>query len=406
MLTINLNLKFKAQATQMADLAEADVATLSGPTGPTLAPVPTPVVKAATPAAPVETALAPVPTPVVKAATPAAPVETALAPVPTPVVKAATPAAPVETALTPAAPAATPAAQVETKALTPAAPVETKAATPAAPVVPVATPHGVATIGAGPGSASQPVMLSDEMLKTLREMGWCQATPKDLIPVDSKVAAPVVEAPKPPVLEAPKPPVVEAPKPPVLEAPKPPVAAPLEMSKLVDSKRVANGAAFGGLTPQGSVPTQALLKAEQTNLDQKQAYSRRAAANLIQRLKDNPKRLEGLPALAKMVNNEEKKSELISLLCEKGGSIEAVGATLQLYEEIVKTDLTRKKAVRWTKKQMEDHYGSDAEKAMAFKRQQGMVEEDENLPDGEVFLISQKEDEFEQGTRSGGWALS
>lgn len=39
---------------------------------------------------------------------------------------------------------------------------------------------------------------------------------------------------------------------------------------------------------------------EEPKLDQRQTYSRRAAANLIQRLRDNPKRVEGYPALKKM----------------------------------------------------------------------------------------------------------
>jgi len=39
---------------------------------------------------------------------------------------------------------------------------------------------------------------------------------------------------------------------------------------------------------------------EEPKLDQRQTYSRRAAANLIQRLRDNPKRVEGYPALKKV----------------------------------------------------------------------------------------------------------
>ena len=102
-----------------------------------------------------------------------------------------------------------------------------------------------------------------------------------------------------------------------------------------------------------------------------------------------------------MVFNDGKKSDLITMLCDTSGELEAVGASLQAFEETCVGDYHRTKALCWTKKQMEDHYGQGAEKVMAFKIQQGLVEDDENLPGSQVFLISQKEDENESGTRSG-----
>lgn len=140
---------------------------------------------------------------------------------------------------------------------------------------------------------------------------------------------------------------------------------------------------------------------EEPKLDQRQAYSRRAAANLISRLRDNPKRVEGYPALKKMVFSDEKKSDLITMLCDSNGELEAVGASLQAFEETCVGDYHRKKALRWTKKEMEDHYGTDAEAVMKHKIQQGLVEDDENLPGGQLFLVARKEDEHESGTRSG-----
>lgn len=68
-------------------------------------------------------------------------------------------------------------------------------------------------------------------------------------------------------------------------------------------------------------------------------------------------------------------------------------------------NFTKKTALRWTKKEMEDHYGADAEKVMNFKRQQGLIEDDENCPGTEVFLMSKKEDEVENGFRGGDLAF-
>lgn len=136
---------------------------------------------------------------------------------------------------------------------------------------------------------------------------------------------------------------------------------------------------------------------------EQQEYSRRAAANLISRLQNNPARLEGLPDLKKLVFDGSRKSELISMLCEQGGSLEQVNAKLVVQEETGKLQINRKKALRYTKKQMNDMYGDDAAGVMKHKEAIGMVEDDENNPGGFVYLISQKEDEAENYNRSGSW---
>ena len=135
-------------------------------------------------------------------------------------------------------------------------------------------------------------------------------------------------------------------------------------------------------------------------------YSRRAAANLLARLKKNPSRLDGLPSLRKMVFEEKKKNDLISMLCENGGNLEQgnleqVQVNLQQQEEVGRVFSAKKKALRFTKKQMEDSYGQDADKVMKFKESIGMIEEDENNPDGIVYLIAQREDEEDNYNRSG-----
>eukprot|EP00435_Cladocopium_sp_Y103_P054920 s1917_g18.t1 len=55
----------------------------------------------------------------------------------------------------------------------------------------------------------------------------------------------------------------------------------------------------------------------------------------------------------------------------------------------------------YTKKQMQDAYGEDADKVMKYKVSIGMTEDDENCPDGVVYLVAQREDEEDDYTRSG-----
>ena len=108
-----------------------------------------------------------------------------------------------------------------------------------------------------------------------------------------------------------------------------------------------------------------------------------------------------MPSLHQMVFGEEKKNELITMICENGGKLEQVQCHLQQMEERGRVFSARKKALRWTKKQMQDAYGEDADKVMKHKESMGMVEEDENCPDGIVYLVAQREDEEDNFSRSG-----
>ncbi|CAK9045919.1 DUF4347 domain-containing protein [Durusdinium trenchii] len=141
-------------------------------------------------------------------------------------------------------------------------------------------------------------------------------------------------------------------------------------------------------------------EAFQTAKEQQQEYSRRAAANLISRLQKNPGRMERFPDLKKLVFSETRKSELISTLCDQNGDLEQVNLKLMVQEEKGQAQIARKKAVRYTKKQMNDMYGDDAATVMKHKEATGMVEDDENNPGGFVYLVSQKEDEQENYNRS------
>lgn len=68
------------------------------------------------------------------------------------------------------------------------------------------------------------------------------------------------------------------------------------------------------------------------------------------------------------VFNEAKQSELINALMENSGGLERVQAYFQLQEEKGNVQFSRKKALRYTKKQMIDAYGDDAEKVMKHKK--------------------------------------
>ena len=92
------------------------------------------------------------------------------------------------------------------------------------------------------------------------------------------------------------------------------------------------------------------------------------------------------------------------MLCENQGELEALGTSLEAFHETFTGEAHRKKGVRWTEKEMEAHYGADAQKVMDYKIQQGLVEDDENLPGAQLFLIARKEDEEESSSRAGAWS--
>ena len=147
----------------------------------------------------------------------------------------------------------------------------------------------------------------------------------------------------------------------------------------------------------------ALIKNQKIQEEQKKQdneYTRRAAANLVKRLQQNPNRVQGMQSLKDMVFNDAKKADLITLLVENGGDLGKVQCHLQLMEESGQINIARKKALRYTKKQMQDMYGEDAEKVMKHKEATGMTEDDENMPDVKLYLVAQREDEFEDFTRN------
>lgn len=285
----------------------------------------------------------------------------------------------------PGAPLAEKAAPVAPPAQPKALPAQVAKAAPAAPVAEKAAPAAAAP-------PAQPKAQAAEVGKAAPTVKAAPAAPVAEAPPAQPGAAQQVVKAAPTQLAAHTAPLAEvvkaAPAAPTQPSHAPQSVVPLTadaLKQLQMQKQEGNAAGLHVVRPQG---------------EQKE-YTRRAAANLIKRLRENPSRMQEMPSLHKMVFDESKKSELISMLVDSDGAFEKVGASLQAFEESSRGEYNRKKALRWTKKEMEDHYGADAERTMKFKREQGLVEDDENCPGGELFLVSRREDESENVWRGG-----
>eukprot|EP00913_Durusdinium_trenchii_P000143 g129.t1 len=78
-----------------------------------------------------------------------------------------------------------------------------------------------------------------------------------------------------------------------------------------------------------------------------------------------------------MVFDDAKKPELITLLTEQNGSLGGVSAVLVLQEEKGRVQMSRKQALRYTKKQMMDTYGEEADKVMKHKEDAGSAQDED-----------------------------
>ena len=255
--------------------------------------------------------------------------------------------------------------------MAPAAPLAPVA--PAAPLAPVA-PAAPATVG----NAAPPAALATVD----------NAAPA--IPVEKVSQAPPAIPAAPVALSAPVAPAT-------MVDPAAPATTKVDKTPVFERPKVQATA------EQIAQAANAMIKNQKLQEEQKKQdneYTRRAAANLIKRLKDNPNRIEGMPALKDLVFNEAKKGDLISLMVENGGDLNKVQMHLQMMEESGTINVGRKKALRYTKKQMQDMYGEDAEKVMKHKESTGMTEEDGNMPDVKLYLVAQREDEVEDFTRN------
>lgn len=128
-----------------------------------------------------------------------------------------------------------------------------------------------------------------------------------------------------------------------------------------------------------------------TNTPDKQLYSRRAAANLLGRIKKNSARMASLdPELRRRVLSGEEgvKSELISALCEIGGDIDALSATFQMETVVSSSSSSNNTTEPMTEKELVQSYGEEgAQKIIAHKRSIGMEQDDPNCPGFKVYLM-------------------
>ncbi|CAE7231006.1 unnamed protein product, partial [Symbiodinium sp. CCMP2592] len=129
--------------------------------------------------------------------------------------------------------------------------------------------------------------------------------------------------------------------------------------------------------------------AESMEHDSGSGYTRRAAANLLKRLSNNPARLLSLPpALTAAVQDDDQKSALIDALVQSAGSLEQVAAHYHIESVQEKARKERAKLTPLTAIQLEKMYGSDAPRVMREKQEQGLVQDDPNLTGAKLYLHS------------------
>ncbi|CAE7307619.1 unnamed protein product [Symbiodinium sp. CCMP2592] len=129
--------------------------------------------------------------------------------------------------------------------------------------------------------------------------------------------------------------------------------------------------------------------AESMEHDSGSGYTRRAAANLLKRLSNNPARLLSLPpALTAAVQDDNQKSALIDALVQSAGSLEAVAAHYHIGSVQEKARKERAKLTPLTAIQLEKMYGSDAPRVMREKEEQSLVQDDPNLTGAKLYLHS------------------
>ena len=133
--------------------------------------------------------------------------------------------------------------------------------------------------------------------------------------------------------------------------------------------------------------------------DQTPTYTRRAAAGVLARLRQNKARLAQLPpSMVQACQSEDPdvKSNLITMITEAAGDMGQVMSHFSV--SVMKQGQRCEKDVLepMTEAQVRMVYGASADRLMAEKRSQGLVEVDPNLSEGMLFLVSKR-------TRHHGW---
>ena len=206
---------------------------------------------------------------------------------------------------------------------------------------------------------------SDEMLM---EMGWgSRPSPSvpDAVMQDPPKSAEAEEGPQP-ALIAPK------------EEPQT-QGARLTAERLQELQ-VQKALPPGSLVPGGAAQEKAVL-------------TRRAAYNLLNRVKNNPSRHNLLdPKLREKLLTSDSDTavpgELVTQLLNAGGDLQALNASFSLTHEKEQYELDSSKLKPKTEEQLLKAYGPDkAKNVMAFKLSQGLYKDDPNLPGGKVYMM-------------------
>ena len=148
-----------------------------------------------------------------------------------------------------------------------------------------------------------------------------------------------------------------------------------------------SGAPSTGPSPPSGVPSTGPFPAPAEPI----TVTRRGMANLLARVKNNPKRLLQLPKdLQRALHDESKKSGLIDFLMESNGSLDALAVS---FEQVAEKEATRRQRALLeplTEAEVRRVYGDKAEAVMAAKVEQGLTEKDPNLPlgQGRLFLMA------------------
>ena len=121
-------------------------------------------------------------------------------------------------------------------------------------------------------------------------------------------------------------------------------------------------------------------------------YTRRAAANLLSRLRNNSARTAALDSgfRNQLLNlDDASRASLITALCECNGDLEALNASFET--ESVNEEFSRNTSTLepYTEQEIINKYGAvKADEVMNHKRKCGLTQDDPNAPGATLFLLS------------------
>ena len=132
--------------------------------------------------------------------------------------------------------------------------------------------------------------------------------------------------------------------------------------------------------------------------------TRRAAANLLSRVKDSESRMKSeFPEwMHSFVSNPVNKPEMITLIQEMAGDLKAVNARLnvRLQEEKIKSNMAKTSMTPFTEMEIIAKYGADeAKNVVKQKIDQNLTVPDPNKKGGLLYLMQQDVTEFKRGSK-------